>query len=249
MMFFFRSPSRDRKKRNSPLCPLCLCGEEDIPEELFMGRPSIEVVLFDLGNVILPFEHHHIGEKLASFSLAKETEDPQKIFDYLFDLHTGAVNLYETGKMTSLEFFHSLKAFFHLQMSFDEFVTVWNDIFTENGEVSEIVRSLKGNVRLGLVSNTNALHFDYIASRFTVVHAFERWILSHEVGFKKPALEIYRKAMEWASIEPEKILFIDDSIANVEAAVSLGIQGIPFFSAGQLKEELSVRLNSRKTPV
>ena len=131
-------------------------------------------------------------------------------------------------------------------MSFDQFVTIWNDIFTENEDVSDIVRSLKGKVRLGLVSNTNALHFDYIASRFPVVHSFDRWFLSHEVGFKKPAPEIYRKAIEWASGEPEKILFIDDSIANVEAAVSLGMQGLQFVSARQLREELSMRLNSRK---
>ena len=214
-----------------------------------MDQTRIEVILFDLGNVILPFDHRQIGEKLLRFSLKKETEDPRKIFDYLFDLHTGAVNLYETGKMTSLEFFQSLKAFFQLQMSFDQFVMVWNDIFTENAEVSEIVRSLKGKVRLGLVSNTNALHFDYIASRFPVVHSFERWFLSHEIGFKKPAPEIYRKAIEWASAEPEKILFIDDSIANVEAAVSLGMEGLHFVSARQLEEELSVRLNSRRIPV
>jgi HAD superfamily hydrolase (TIGR01509 family) len=208
-----------------------------------MDRPSIEVVLFDLGNVILPFDHHQIGEKLLRFSLKKKTEDSQKIFAYLFDLETGAVNLYETGKMTSLEFFQSLKDFFRLQISFEEFVTLWNDIFTENKEVSEIVRSLKGKIRLGLVSNTNALHFDHIASRFPVVHSFDRWILSHEVGYKKPAPEIYQRAIEWASVEPEKILFIDDSIKNVEAAVSLGIQGIHFVSARQLREELSMRLN------
>jgi putative hydrolase of the HAD superfamily len=213
-----------------------------------MTQTPVEVILFDLGNVILPFDHRQIGEKLLQFAQRKETEDPKKIFDYLFDLETGAVNLYETGKMTSPEFFQSLQAFFHLQMSFDQFVTVWNDIFTENGEVSEIVRSLKGKVKLGLVSNTNALHFDYIASRFPVVYSFERWFLSHEVGFKKPAPEIYRKAIEWASAEPEKILFIDDSIVNVEAAVSLGMQGLHFVSARRLRDELSVRL-AGKCPV
>ena len=211
-----------------------------------VNESPIEVILFDLGNVILPFNHHQIGEKLLQFSLKKETEDHKKIFAYLFDLHTGAVNLYETGKMSSTEFFQSLKDFFHLQISFDEFTTIWNDIFTENGEVSEIVRSLKGKIRLGLVSNTNALHFDYIASTFPVVNSFDRWILSHEVGFKKPSPEIYQKAIEWASVEPPNILFIDDVQRNVEAAVSLGIQGIRFVSAQQLKEELSVRLNSQR---
>ena len=213
-----------------------------------MTQTPIEVVLFDLGNVILPFDHHQLGEKLLQFSLKKETEDPRKIFAYLFDLHTGAVNLYETGKMSSLEFFQSLKDFFHLQISFDEFATIWNDIFTENEDVSDIVRSLRGKKKLGLVSNTNSLHFDYIASTFPVVNSFDRWILSHEVGFKKPSPEIYHKAIEWASVEPPNILFIDDVQRNVEAAVSLGIQGIQFVSAHQLKEELSVRLNSQRIP-
>src|SRR4030042_5392781 len=109
-----------------------------------MAQTPIEVILFDLGNVILPFDHHQMGEKLLQFSLKKETEDPKKIFAYLFDLHTGAVHLYETGKMSSLEFFQSLKDFFHLKISFDEFTTIWNDIFTENEDVSDIIRSLKG---------------------------------------------------------------------------------------------------------
>jgi len=59
------------------------------------------------------------------------------------------------------------------------------------------------------------------------------------VGFKKPAIEIFQKAVEWAGTEPEKILFIDDLRKNVEVARSLGMQGIHFVSAEQLREELS----------
>jgi len=209
-----------------------------------MDKTPIEVILFDLGNVILPFNHHQIGEKLLPFSLNKEMEDPKRIFAYLFDLHTGAVNLYETGKMSSLKFFQAVRDRFYLEISFDEFAMIWNDIFTENKEVSEIIRALKGKKRLGLVSNTNSLHFDYIFSKYPVVHSFDRWILSHEVGFKKPAPEIYQKAIEWASVEPENVLFIDDMQKNVDAAASLGLQVIHFTSAGQLKEELSITLNS-----
>jgi FMN phosphatase YigB (HAD superfamily) len=70
------------------------------------------------------------------------------------------------------------------------------------------------------------------------MRAFDKWILSYEVGFKKPAREIFQKAIEWASVEPGKILFIDDMEKHVEAAVSLGMQGIHFISAQQLEEEL-----------
>ncbi len=108
--------------------------------------------------------------------------------------------------------------------------------------MSETILSQKGRWKLGLVSNTNSLHFDYALSKFPILRVFDRWILSHEVGFKKPDAEIFQEALEWAAVEPGKILFIDDMKRNVEAAVSLGIQGIHFTSARQLKEELSKKL-------
>jgi len=205
----------------------------------------MEVIIYDLGNVILPFNHYRIAEKLSRFSQRKEFQDPPKIFSYLFDFEKGAVNGYEVGKVSSLEFFQSLKEFLQLSLSFEEFVPIWDDIFLENQEVSQIILSQKGRWKLGLLSNTNPLHFDYILSKFPIVRVFDQWILSHEVGFKKPAVGIYQKAIEWASVEPQKIIFIDDMEKHVEVAVSLGMQGIHFISAKQLKEELYIKLNSK----
>jgi putative hydrolase of the HAD superfamily len=205
----------------------------------------MKVIIYDLGNVILPFNHYRIAEKLSRFSQRKEFQDPPKIFSYLFDFEKGAVNGYEVGKVSSLEFFQSLKEFLQLSLSFEEFVPIWDDIFLENQEVSQIILSQKGRWKLGLLSNTNPLHFDYILSKFPIVRVFDQWILSHEVGFKKPAVGIYQKAIEWASVEPQKIIFIDDMEKHVEVAVSLGMQGIHFISAKQLKEELYIKLNSK----
>jgi FMN phosphatase YigB (HAD superfamily) len=208
-----------------------------------MNQSPIEVILFDLGNVILPFTHYQIAEKLSQFSQRKEFQDPQRIFSYLFDFEKGAVNGYEVGKVSSIQFFKSLKKYLHLSLSFKKFIPIWNDIFTEDQGVSEIIRSLKGKKKLGLISNTNLLHFDYILSKFPVIRIFDKWILSHEVGFKKPDVHIFQKAMEWASVEPGKILLIDDMKKHVDVAVSLGMQGIHFISAQQLKEELNSKLS------
>jgi len=109
-----------------------------------MNPHPIEVVLFDLGNVILPFNHYQIAEKLARFSERKELSDPPRIFSYLFDRQEGAVNDYEMGKMSSIEFFNQVKERFKLTLPFDTFVPIWNEIFTENHEVSELIRFLKG---------------------------------------------------------------------------------------------------------
>ena len=207
-----------------------------------MTQPSIEVILFDLGNVILPFNHFQIAEKLSPFSQRKEFEDPKRIFSYLFDAQEGAINPFDLGKVSPGEFFQAIKERLDLSVSFDEFVQIWCNIFVEDQKVTKIILSLRRKWRLGLVSNTDPLHFNYILSKFPVIRTFDKWILSYEVGFKKPAVQIFQKAIDWASVKPEKILYIDDAKEYVEVASSLGIQSIHFISASQLKEELRTRL-------
>jgi putative hydrolase of the HAD superfamily len=202
----------------------------------------IEVIFFDLGNVILPFNHFPIAEKLSRYSQHKEFRVPQKTFSYLFDLQNGVINPFDRGEIAPEPFFHSLKESMKLSISFDTFMPIWNEIFTEDLEVSEIIRSLQRRWRLGLLSNTDPLHFNYILSAFPIVRILDKWILSYEVGFKKPDLPIFQKAIAWAAVEPEKILFIDDTQGHVDAAATLGIQGIHFTSGRQLKEELQLRL-------
>jgi len=209
-----------------------------------MPQPPIEVILYDLGNVILPFNHYQIAEKLSRFSQKREARDPQEIFSYLFDFQDGIVNHFDVGQVSPQEFFQSIKDHLGLSLSFDEFIPIWTDIFSENVEVSQIILSQKGRWKLGLLSNTDPLHFHYILSKFSVMRAFDKWILSYEVGFKKPAVEIFQTAIAWASVEPQKILFIDDLKRHVEVAISLGMQGIHFRSAEQLKKELSLNLPS-----
>jgi len=231
-------------KNNSPSPPLNLRGGRGALEEQEVDTPCIEVIFFDLGNVILPFNHYQIAEKLLPFVQRAEFQDPKKIFSYLFDFKNGAINSFDIGKLSPQEYFRSLKESLELSIFFEAFVPIWNRIFVEDRGVSEIIRSLKGKWRLGLLSNTDPLHFEYIVSTFPVVSELEKWILSYEVGFKKPDARIFQKAIEWASVEHERILFIDDTKGHVEAATSLGMQGIHFVSSQHLKEDLQIKLNS-----
>jgi FMN phosphatase YigB (HAD superfamily) len=214
--------------------PLCRRRSEggNAPVSYRRHLLSISVMSF------IPFNHYQIAEKLSRFAQRKEFQDPQKIFSYLFDFQEGIINDFDVGKVAPPIFFQSIKKTLDLSISFEEFTPIWNDIFTEDREVSRIILSLKGSVQLGLLSNTDSLHFHYILSKFPVMRAFDKWILSYEVGFKKPATEIFQKAMAWASVKPSKILFIDDMKTHVDVAISLGMQGIHFISADQFKDAL-----------
>ena len=62
--------------------------------------------------------------------------------------------------------------------------------------------------------------------------------LSAEHGLLKPDLEIFRKFMATFDLQAEDCLFIDDMAPNIEGARSVGVEGIVFENAEQLRRRL-----------
>ena len=120
------------------------------------------------------------------------------------------------------------------------FHDLWVDMFDENEAVSEIVRQLKPHHRLVLLSNINPWHWHYVRERFPILAEFDAVVLSYEEGALKPHPLIYRVALEKAG-PVERTIFIDDMEINAAGAQVLGITGVHFRSASQLREDL-VRL-------
>ncbi len=205
----------------------------------------IELFVFDLGNVILPFEHRQIAKKLYERSRDKGLFSPDEIFLFMFEMDDGLINMYETGQMTSNEFFERLKKRYRLDLTFEEFRDIWNPIFWENHEVSEAIMYLKSkNYPVYLLSNTNELHFSYIADKYPIVHKLDEWILSYEAGVKKPEKKIYDMIFDKMDVDRRSVFYIDDIDRYVEAAKGFGIQGMVFRDAGQLWEEIDRIVNS-----
>ena len=199
----------------------------------------IKLFVFDLGNVILPFEHRQIASKLYKKSEKQTATSPDEIFKFLFDRGRGIVNIYETGNMSSLEFFSSLKEHYRLAMDFEEFKNIWNPIFHENLQVSDAVLYLKSKgYPVYLLSDTNELHFNYVAETYPVVHKMDEWILSYQVGVKKPEKRIYDVIFEKTDVDRGEVFYIDDIERYVEAAKGFGIKGMVFRDADGLWQML-----------
>jgi putative hydrolase of the HAD superfamily len=199
----------------------------------------IKLFVFDLGNVILPFEHSQIASKLHEFSRIQSRFTPADIFRYLFDQEKGLVNPYEEGLMSSRDFFAKLRERYKLELEFDEFKDIWNLIFDENPEVNDIIAYLKkSGYPVFLLSNTNELHFSYITERYPIVHSLDEWILSYEVGAKKPKQKIFEAVFERTDAPRDETLFIDDSKLNADAAAEYGLQSLHFKDAKDIWELL-----------
>ncbi|HVN23812.1 MAG TPA: HAD family phosphatase [Syntrophorhabdales bacterium] len=195
----------------------------------------IELFVFDLGKVILPFEHRQIASKLWQRCRNKGRLPESAIFDDLFDMENGAINRYEEGLSSSEEFFLDIRKRYDLAVEFEEFSEIWNNIFWDNPEVDKVLVYLKSKgYPLFLLSNTNELHFSYVIERFPIVHLFDEWILSFEVGAKKPAKRMYDAIFEKTDVDRAHVLYIDDIDAYVQAARSYGIPGLVYTSPEDL---------------
>ena len=96
--------------------------------------------------------------------------------------------------------------------------------------VIEYIRSLKGQYRLGLVSNVP--HRANIERHFQpgeLDQLFDVIVPSGEIGYEKPQPQIYHIAADQLSVLPEECLFIDDIERFCAGAAETGMQTVHFF--------------------
>ncbi|WP_422104627.1 HAD family hydrolase [Winogradskyella sp.] len=91
-----------------------------------------------------------------------------------------------------------------------------------------------------VVALTNWSHetFPIALDTFEFLHWFEGIIVSGEEKTRKPFKDIYEITLKRFDITAEQAIFIDDNLRNIEAAETLGINGIHFESPKQLIEQL-----------
>ncbi len=200
---------------------------------------TVRFVYFDLGNVLLRFSVHRICCQLAEIANATEAEVRESLFD------EQKYRQYETGALTTEEYYEQTCANFDPKPSLDDFVNAISDVFWANDPILPILRKLaKFNVPRGILSNTNPAHWSYVEAAFPRIwDAFDdHRVASFNVKAHKPNRQIYDAAYqeakrEIADLKPEEILFIDDMEENVKAAAEFGFQTIRYDDFDQFLAE------------
>jgi HAD superfamily hydrolase (TIGR01509 family) len=197
--------------------------------------PSLDLaaIAFDLGNVLVKVDHWRFCRRLA----LKAQKKPEEIFRQVFetDLEPG----YDTGRLTSQEFYRRITGRFHLALPYPEFCGMWSEIFDPMDGMEEILARLAARYPLYLVSNTNPLHFHYIQERFAgVLRHIRSFILSYQVGSRKPEPGFYQALIRATGQPPQHCLFIDDKALFVEAARRHGLMAWQFTTPEEFQRSL-----------
>ena len=194
-------------------------------------QPKIKAILFDLGNVLLNFD-----AKKAAWQFARRCKVPlTKIWLYFFT--SPMEKAYTRGKISSRQFYRYACQALKLPVDYETFKTYWNNIFWENAGMEDLLVRLKKRYPLYLISNTNAMHFDYILKNFKMLKHFTKTFPSHVVGYRKPEPQIYQKVLKAIRLEPGETLFIDDVKKFVVGAKKAGMNAIRFKNKKQLIRE------------
>lgn len=102
----------------------------------------------------------------------------------------------------------------------------------------EIVKALKSKYQLILLTDHVKDWMEYLEEQNEDIKLFDKKIVSYELGSVKPDKETFPSVLDKAQIIAEETLFIDDHEINIQRAKEVGIHGIVFKNAKQLKEDL-----------
>lgn len=198
---------------------------------------TYSVIVFDLGNVLLPFDYTPLYSALEQLEAGLGSRFRAFYMDHYTDIHRA----YERGDISDDEFLRPLLEVLKHKIGREEFCYLFSRIFTVNEDVAALLPALKKHYRVVLLSNTSEIHRRYGWKDYPFFVHFEKLFLSHEVRAVKPEPAIYDAVTAYTGAPPEQHLFIDDVQAYVDGAKARGWDAVQFTGYDTLIKDLNER--------
>ena len=194
---------------------------------------GIDTVVFDLGEVLIPWNPRSLYRKVFA--------DEAEMERFLGEVCTHAWNVQQDGGRSIADGTALLiERFPHQEALIRVFYDRWSEMLGEAVEGSvHLVHELKARGhRLLALTNWSAETFPRARPLYPVLDEFEGIVVSGQEGITKPDPRIYRLLCDRYGVVPAQALFIDDSPANVLGAEAIGMEAIQFHSPDLLRVSL-----------
>lgn len=188
----------------------------------------VTAVIFDCFGVL-------IGDGLEILCQKLEKQDPdlrQFVSDMIHQSNRGYTDPEESNSRIAER----------LGISVEAFRDQINNGEVRNEQVLALVREVRQTYKMALLSNIGKGSLKRRFSDSELAELFDVVVPSAEVGMMKPDHEIYEYTARQLGVVPEECVFIDDRENYVTAAREVGMQGIVFTSAAQLRSDLELIL-------
>ncbi len=196
---------------------------------------NFSVIVFDLGNVQLPFDYNILINRLNDVDKNLGTKF-MNFYKNNYNIH----RQFESGKLSEEEFIKIMLNVLENKIDAETFCKIYSGVFWVNEDVVSLLPKLKEKYTLVLLSNTNSIHRKYGWGHYDFLKHFDKLILSYEIGSVKPEEGIYRAAEAFSHKPSSGHFFIDDIPEYVEGAKKLGWGGTQFTTYEQFVKDLKM---------
>lgn len=185
----------------------------------------IDTLLLDLGGVLIDVDYQSTAKAFNALGFDRFEELYNKAKqDRLFDG-------FEVGALSPTQFRDRIRTLHRSGINDVDIDTCWNAML---GSVPrqrlDLVGQLRKHYRVLLFSNTNAIHvpaFEEIIRKENGISDFKSCFdgayYSCEVGLRKPDAEAFHVVLEKHHADPQRTLFMDDSLQHVIGARAAGL--------------------------
>lgn len=194
-------------------------------------RPDF--VYFDLGNVLLYFDHSLALRNMARIAGISTEQMRSIVFDGMLQKE------YESGWINGDQFVSRISGTIGRDLNAADMLQAAADMFIPNAHIMPVLEEIRElGIPMGLLSNTCEAHWNWISELAypQVLGWFTPVILSYEVKSMKPDAHIYQEAQRSSGHEAPGIFFTDDRAENVEAAKKAGWMAEIFVNADRLMQ-------------
>lgn len=188
-------------------------------------QSNIKNLIIDLGVVLIDLNRTRCIEEFKKLGVEN--------IDTMVDVchHDDIFNQFEKGDITPKEFRDKIRTLSTKKLTDAQIDTAWNAFLeTIPAYKLDFLLHLRKHYMVYLLSNTNAIHWNWICKKsfaykgFRAKDFFEEMFLSFELHQAKPDKDIFRTLLSETGIKPGETFFIDDSVENCEVANGLGIE-------------------------
>lgn len=192
----------------------------------------IKAICFDLDGV------YFTSNGFSSFKKAIETLGVEyKDIEYI--LHKKPMLQFKKGEIDEETFWKNAVDYWKIDKSPQELINLLPQGYEINPEVDSLVHTVRKNgYKTCICSNNFTTRIKKLEEKFNFLKDFDAYVFSYEVGVTKPNREIFEELVKRAEVNPNELVYSDDSEDKLKGALELGINAFVYESFDQFKKEL-----------
>ncbi len=180
----------------------------------------MKAVIFDLGGVLVNYDGRSTFTEISNMAGVS--------LDDLLPFYQTHDHAFGTGQLDGQDYYQKLNETFGLSADYATFTAVFCHTQQRNEAALALASELQAQsgINVGIISNTNAVHADWLRANLPEFDLFPSVILSNEVGLLKPDPAIYQLSLAQLNVHPHQALFVDDNEENVAGGTAVGLHTI-----------------------